>query len=402
LEKRKKMKQVSLIAAMLGVVLLGMVSLTTEPVSYAYQAATPRPTATNIGAGSGRSSASDSEAPAPPLVGIVKGFVYNISAGGAPEPGITVILDGGGWQAETLTDSNGFYEFAGLGDGQAILNLRLPPNAHPLMPDWPVYTRNTEATQTHLAYYWGDDPPLPVILSSTSTNITTPANQDFELELLVKNQSGGVASKGVIDVNLPTSLETTAATVTHGQVDFSHHRVLALLTELADGETAIFRISGQFDDPLAAQTATVRAVLNYQEQLTPQVIEIALTSSDPVSEPAPAAAAQPKAASASSTESSTQPETEAALPTTGSGTQSQPDSQSQQLSQPEQEAKPQAIEAAPQEAAPALDDNNTAATIPVTGADIEAVQQTNWTLLVLSMVAILGLAAMGIKVVLAK
>ncbi len=49
----------------------------------------------------------------------VEGFV--VDAQGAGWPGVLVRLRGGGWQAEWLTDSNGFFYFDNLGAGQAVI-----------------------------------------------------------------------------------------------------------------------------------------------------------------------------------------------------------------------------------------------------------------------------------------
>lgn len=277
------MKHPILILLAIGLTAFILGSLAITPISQAQQP-TPRPTATNIGAGK-HDTDDNEEVPPTPLAGGVQGYVYNYSSGGIAQPGITVVLDGGGWQAEAPTDSNGFYQFAGLGSSQATLNLRLPPGAHPVMPDWPIHTSKPEPGGTNLGFYWGDTPPLPVLLFVDPVDRVVPVNQEFSLEINVRNQSGGVASEGVVDLQLPVGLGATQATVTHGRVDFTEHRIWGLLGEVPNGDTASLTVKAVFDEPIFPQDLTARVIFNYQEQLTPQLVRLNITGSQPAAPP---------------------------------------------------------------------------------------------------------------------
>lgn len=262
------------------------------PVSQAQQPVpTLRPTATNVGGGSSGSSSRD-DTPAPGQVGQISGVVYNFSAGGAPEPGLTVVLDGGGWQAEAVTDSNGYYQFAGLGASKAVLNLRLPPTAHALMPDWPVFTANTRGETTNLGFYWGDTPPLPVLMSVSPATIQAPVNQTFRFQVSALNQSGADASDVLIDVRLPSGIVAVEATTTHGLIDFSEHRIWGQLGTLPNGQTGVLTINARFALDSVPQNEQARITLTYDEQLTAQVVEpgfIAVAAQSQAVEPATAA-----------------------------------------------------------------------------------------------------------------
>jgi len=254
------------------------------PASQAFQgSATPtlRPTATNVGDRPSSSDGDDNGESAPALVGNIQGFVYNYSAGGAPQPGIGVVLDGGGWQIETLTDSNGFYQFSGLGFGKATLHLKVPPQAHVLTPNWPVHTYNPASTRINLGFYWGSASILPVILSLDPPAHRGPANEPFSFQIKVQNQSGGEATDGVIDLRLPVALEALQASSTQGQIDFSEHRIWGWLGTIPDGETAVLTVQARFDKADYPQTATAQVALNYQEQLTPQVVQLEITAIEP-------------------------------------------------------------------------------------------------------------------------
>ena len=412
------MKTPTLIAIFLGLGLAALASLWGDgsSVSYAFQA-TPRPTATNIGADS---DDSDSE---PPIIleGVVQGFVFDYSAGGAPQPGVGVVLDGGGWQAEMVTNSEGFYQFAGLGAGTATLNLRLPPGAHPVMPDWPVHTSNPLGTLTNLGYYWGDSPPLPVALSVTPESISVPANQEFEFSLQVVNQSGGVATEGVVDLVLPSALRAVSATASQGQVDFSEYRILGFLGEMANGQTATVQVKARFKEATAPQEATLRAILTYNEQLTPQVVQGAVAASEPVQLASVSSAAvtqasaggqQPEAAQPSAEDESSQ---QADLPATGGlqttdqakpaqpATSANPDTG--QPATGEEPIAGEVDEMKPADSAPV--NVETGATpspsedlIPVTGTTSSPSTLATWLILMASITLIIGLGIAGLKTIL--
>lgn len=410
--------------ALTGLSAFSLGSFMTTPISQAQQP-TPRPTATNVGAGvSARDD--NGEAGPPPLVGGVQGFVYNYSAGGAPQPGIIVVLDGGGWQAETLTDSNGFYQFAGLGSGKGTLNLRLPAGAHQVMPDWPVYTSKPEPGGTNLGFYWGDTPPLPVLLSVTPTDSLAPANQEFTLRINVHNQSGGVAFEGIIDLQLPAALEATEATVTRGQVDFSEHRLWGLLGELPNGETATLTVKVVFDEPTFPQNLTAKAIFNYREQLTPQLVRFNITAESPVK------ADQPTVQTAMTTAAISQVETGppfqgfqqnqgAPLPGTGGEKPAPPGAALTAAPSPNsQETQPAAVAGsnaespvrgagesqnalsvtqptpAPANQASQLETVPAQAGNPVTGETPEPIF-TPWPMLILSIISIIGLGIAGLR-----
>ena len=237
----------------------------------------PTPTADvsptpNTGASSHPASKKDS---APPQEGAVWGYVIDYSNGGAPQAGVSVVLDGGGWSAETVSDSNGFYKFAGLGSGEARLRLKLPPEAHAVNENWRIHTGSASQQATNLGFYWGDTPPLPVIASAEASKVA--AGQTASLKVTVKNQSGGDAHNLLVTVSLPPEL--TAANpqpANDGTVDIADHRVTIQLDALPDGEKATFTVAANAADTLPDALSAVDVSLVYDEQLTPQQISVNL------------------------------------------------------------------------------------------------------------------------------
>lgn len=409
------MKRPILILLAIGLTAFVLGSFAITPISQAQQP-TPRPTATNIGAGK-RDTDDNGEVSPTPLVGGVQGHVYNYSSGGIAQPGITVVLDGGGWQAETPTDSNGFYQFAGLGSSKATLNLRLPPGAHPVMPDWPIHTSKPEPGGTNLGFYWGDTPPLPVLLLVDPIDRVVPVNQEFSLEIKVRNQSGGVASEGLVDLQLPGELEATRATVTHGQVDFTEHRIWGILGEVPNGDTATLTIKAVFDEPTFPQNLTARVIFNYQEQLTPQLVRLNITGSQPAT-PTAAVAAAPLPPPVGGREGRTEATPQTQIPTTGGdevahqaeistpvlagesqGAQqtvqpgSQPADQSQNTQSTNQPSPVSVDSTTIETGAPPV---RSEGQIPVTGK-VTRPASSVWPVLLLSSLAIIGLGVAGLR-----
>jgi len=247
----------------------------------------------------------------------VQGFVYNYSNGLAPEAGIPVVLDGGGWQAETVTDSNGFYRFAGLGNGPARLSLRLPPGAHEVAPRWPINTGEAASTNTNLGIYWGDDPLLPVTLSLDAPDGVDGAGQPFELVVTIHNRSGGDATNIVAKVNLPPGFTALEAAADPGEAETDSQTAQMTLDSLPTDQTATLTMQAQFGgaNPPAEGTEA-EALLTYLEQPVVQRVALSLSVGEMKT-----AAATPTAAevAAQTTAATPQATPESLIPTTGGG-----------------------------------------------------------------------------------
>jgi hypothetical protein len=233
---------------------------------------TPRPPK---GGGGGKEAGT----PMPPGM-MVSGYVYDYS-NRMRQSGIPVILDGGGWRAETVSDSNGLYQFFNLGTGSAVLNLRLPPGAHPVAPDWPVSLSGVNV-HVDLGYYWGDNPPLPVLLSGSL--------QDSNLLVQVENRSNEKTTGGLVDVRLPTDLKALPGIqLSQGTLDYSERRVRVMVGDIPAGALATLTIPVQRAAasllnrrgpgqaaPLPQSGAAIQIAFTYDQQITPQLVAIAL------------------------------------------------------------------------------------------------------------------------------
>lgn len=131
----------------------------------------------------------------------MSGYVYNYS-GAARQRDVTVLLDGGSWHLETTTDSNGYYGFGGLGMGEAVLRLILRPEARSVTPEWSPSLDPGEDIIVNLGYYWGDDPPIPVILSGTLRGST--------LTVQIRNRTIETSTGGLLEVTLPDGISASS------------------------------------------------------------------------------------------------------------------------------------------------------------------------------------------------
>jgi hypothetical protein len=262
----------------------------------------PLPTPTNLGEGGDQGGGDDDDddnggeaaPPGSPRAGL-SGFVYGYSDGGFVG-GVTVLFKSPGWQAEMVTDSNGYFQFRGLDSGTGVLNLRLPPGATSVTKDWPVRLVSGQETQVNLGFYWGNNPPIPVRLSASATG--------GQLLVRVENRTGDAATGGLIQIEpvegVKVSLPVEAS---HGEVvDYSAYDFQVDLPEVDAGETATVQVQLEptGDNFQAGRDAgLVRVLFTYDQQITPQVVEVDLTASDlsvPLAEAGVPQAVQPAAA----------------------------------------------------------------------------------------------------------
>jgi hypothetical protein len=304
-------------------VLAGLASLAVSPPPGVLAQSPPTPTNITTPAtprppkgGGGGEGGKEAGTPMPPGM-TVSGYVYDYS-NRMRQPGIPVILDGGGWRAETVSDSNGLYQFFNLGAGSAVLNLRLPPGTHAVAPDWPVSLSGVNV-HVDLGYYWGDNSPLPVLLSGSL--------QDSNLLVLVENRTGDPATGSLIDVRLPVDMKALpGAQLSQGTLDYSEHRLRVMVGDIPAGAKATLTIPVQRAGanllnrrspgqaaPLPQAAANIQIAFTYDQQITPQLVAVAPNQA--ASSAASAAPAAQVAATATPLPPSAQPPLGTAAPT---------------------------------------------------------------------------------------
>jgi hypothetical protein len=180
---------------------------------------------------------------------------------------------GNGWQAETVTDSNGYYHLRELGFGKAILNLRLPPEAHPAAPNWPTTLVEAEGHQVDLGFYWESPESIPVRLSGALER----GGKQLVIEL--KNNTDQPATGGLVEIMTPPHLKIAPAIKTsQGQLaNYAAHRTQVEPGEIMPGETVTISANLNVEPEVAAQPeAVVQVLFTYHEQISPQALELGL------------------------------------------------------------------------------------------------------------------------------
>ncbi len=209
-----------------------------------------------------------------PQTGRVSGFVYSYSDY-AYVSGVKVVLDGGGWQAETLTDSRGFYQFSGLGAGRGVVNLQLPPGAYPVVFDWPVQVGNGADLRVDLGYYWQEPSALPVLLSGHV------ASQVLYLE--VKNQTTGKINGGMLEITSPVDQQLSpAVTSSQGEIaDYGPYRIRLAVGAMEPAASMTVNVPLEEISSLSVEPdeAKIRVAFSYDQQKTPLLVKIDSTQS---------------------------------------------------------------------------------------------------------------------------
>lgn len=203
-------------------------------------------------------------APQAPGTGAVSGYVWDYSTVLRPG-GVTVVLDGGGWKVETVTDSSGYYRFGGLGSGSAVLNLRLPPGAHPVVFDWPVRVGGREV-EVNLGFYWGDGDLLPVTVSGSL--------QGDSLVAEIHNRMDHSLTGGLLRVLLPADIRgAPSIQASQGFMkSYDSHELEVEVGELAAGKRATVEVPlspVQVSQSLRQDMPDVKLIFTYDQQQTP-------------------------------------------------------------------------------------------------------------------------------------
>ena len=241
-----------------------------RPAAYAQEDPTPkRPTPTIVAPAPAEEKEPGPEEP--PRNGTVSGIVFNYSAG-QPQGGIGVVLDGGGWVQETVSEPDGRYIFRGLGSGPATLRLRLPEGATPVNPDLPVYTGHSLDVNANLGYYMGEPSPVPVLLTAGYAPVAGAPDR-LTLSFQVENRGETDVTGVVVDGRLPAGQEILSAQTSQGRADAVGLRAQVHLGDLVQGQKANINLLIHLTSPEASGKG-VRATLTYDQQATSQIVDV--------------------------------------------------------------------------------------------------------------------------------
>ncbi len=213
----------------------------------------------------GHSSGGDSDNASTPGAS-VSGYVYN--EGLKPQSGVEVVIAGGGWEAKTVSDSNGFYKFAGLGQDRATVNLTLPADKEPVLPDWPVVLTSGADFEVNLGYMSGDISHLPVLLSGQVEN--------NRLKVQVENRVGELATNGVIEVKLPPGIKSNGnIQANSGEVKPGANSVKVNVSSIEPGEIVDLNMElAELSVQQPHLSDGISVIFTYDQQIMPQLVTL--------------------------------------------------------------------------------------------------------------------------------
>jgi hypothetical protein len=128
----------------------------------------------------------------------IEGHVYEFHKGGdgewfaVPSRDVPVALNGITFNLEGASNEEGYYYFQGLGAGPIVLNLRLPPDAHPVNPNVVLFSSGLESGKENapspftvfLGFYRGDERPEDVSLLKTTGGNFLPFSNPSDVAVL--------------------------------------------------------------------------------------------------------------------------------------------------------------------------------------------------------------------------
>ena len=284
METTRKLWLLLMAVLALGLLATGISLPDSRPAAYAQGRLTPTPSG-------GRSpllivppaSTEEESGPEePPRNGTVSGIVFNYTAN-QPQGGIGVVLEGGGWALETVSEADGSYIFQSLGRGPATLNLRLPEGATAVNPDLSVYTGHNLDLNVNLGYYTGDRSPVPVLLTAEYASVEGVSDQ-LALSFQVENRGTVDITGVVVDARLPAGQQIISDQVSQGWADAVGLRAQAHLGNLAKGQKASVNLLINLTSPEASEKG-VRATLTYDQQATSQIVEVVASQLEAVKMP---------------------------------------------------------------------------------------------------------------------
>ncbi|MDM8529297.1 hypothetical protein QUF58_13970 [Anaerolineales bacterium HSG24] len=129
---------------------------------------------------------------------LIEGVVYEFhKAGngewvGVPSRNVPVVLNGITFNISWGTNDDGYYVFQNLGAGPMVLNLRLPPDAHPINPNVALFSSGLESGKENapspftalLGFYRGDERPEDVSQLKTPDGNFLPFSNQSEIDML--------------------------------------------------------------------------------------------------------------------------------------------------------------------------------------------------------------------------
>ncbi len=247
----------------------------------------------------------------------VRGVVINW--GYQNEPGVTVHLGDGGWEATQITSTDGRYGFGPLGEGVAFLSMRLTDGQaktlRPMVNDVAIRLRCDFDIIANLGLYSSrnrPDPPATLTMGVSQATLLPGGTATFYLTL--KNGMPHAISHVFVTDYLPAGLTVVDVATTRGVVEVLDGRMVTVnMGDLPQGGKETVQIAVRADRALAYGTRLQNtASLLYAESAADQSWATLVVGS--AAAPPTAGTPMAQAATPSPTATTTQPAAETPTP----------------------------------------------------------------------------------------
>jgi uncharacterized repeat protein (TIGR01451 family) len=220
------------------------------------------------------------------------------------EPGVTLRLGDGGWEARQITATDGRYQFGPLGQGVAFLSIDLSPKQaetlRPMVDDVAIRLRCDFDMVANLGLYSSParpDPPATLTMGVSQAALLPGGEVTFYLTL--KNDMPHSISHVFVTDYLPDGLSAADVTTTRGAVEVLNGRMVTLsVGDLPQGGQEKIQITAHVDPSLAYGTRLQNtATLLYAESAADQAwANLTIGGTGGITAPSPTSTLPPSAA----------------------------------------------------------------------------------------------------------
>ena len=193
------------------------------------------------------------------------------------EPGVTLRLGDGGWEAVQITSADGQYRFGSLGEGIAFLKTDLTAGQaktlHPMVGDVAIRLRCDLDIIANLGLYSSSQrPALPATLTMRVAPAALLPGKTATFYHTMKNTMSNPISHVLVTDYLPDGLKVTNVVATRGSVEVLNGRMVTVAVgDLPQGGEETIQIAAQADPALANGTRLKNtASLLYAESVADQ------------------------------------------------------------------------------------------------------------------------------------
>ena len=211
--------------------------------------------------------------PATPLKASVSGTAINW--GYRSEPDMHITLTGAGWMLETITASDGRFNFGNLGDGAAVINPFFPNGSglHAMTTDLAIPFAGPVNRTVNLGVYGGDQPPagLPVTIQVTPDRYQVGPGETVSFTVTISNEMPNDIHEVFVTDMFPAELVPTDIESSVGAAWVGGQLAAASLGDMAQGQAATVKIVAVADPNLEPnRIVTNRAGVFYRESVALQ------------------------------------------------------------------------------------------------------------------------------------